>query len=196
MTTNLADARTKMTTIRASLKREVDAINASPRFTDTGRRQELAKTVLAHRKQAKALRDGCTISNDDSRAKLTQKLFGMPANADGTQMLVYRDAIDRAEQLRSPEQLDRALTRAVAMGDNLLARAVAGRAHELGVRSVAEKYAETAGLDHDFDELNALPSSQLVSTATFGLPMPTELRGILGGVSDDQLQRIADGDDQ
>lgn len=195
MAADLNGARSAMTAIRASLKRDVEAITRSDRYTDAGRRQELAKTVLAHRKQAKPLRDSFSVGNDDSRAKLTRRLFGLPDGADPASTLVYRDAVDRCAQLRSPEQLEGTLSRAVAMGDTLLARAAAGRAHELGVRSVVESYVETSGLDNDYDELRALPSSQLASAAVFGLPVPEQLLGVVGGVTDERLERIAAGDE-
>lgn len=83
--------------------------------------------------------------------------------------------------------------RATAMGDNLLARAAAARAFELGIRDVAKDYAEAAGLDNDYDDLVSTPKSGIASAALFSVPTPTELRTIVGGVSDDLLQRIADG---
>lgn len=194
--TNIDDAHAKMTDIRASLRREVNAITRSDRYSDTGRRQELAKTVLSHRKRAESLRNSCRLDNDDTRAKLTRKLFGVPDGADAASTLVYRDAVDRCANLRSPEQLEDTLKRATAMGDTLLARAAAGRAHELGVKSVVETYAEHAGLDNDYDDLRALPSSNIAAAALFGLPTPQELLGIVGGVSDSQLERIAAGDEE
>ncbi|WP_157900905.1 hypothetical protein [Mycobacterium terramassiliense] len=194
-TTQIADAKQKMSAIRSSLAREVDAIRSSPNYTDAGRRQELAKTLIAHRKQAAELRDSTTVDNDSTRAALMKKLFGIPADADAGSTLAYRDAVDRAAQLRGPEKLEGALKRATAMGDTLLARAVAARAHELGIREVAEEYAETTGLSDDYDDLNAVPSSRLASIALFGLPAPQEVCGFLGGVSDSSLQRIADGED-
>lgn len=192
--TQIADARTQMSKIRASLTRECDAIRADTRYTDSGRRRELAKTLLAHRKQAAALRDGTKLDNDSTRAKLTTKLFGLPADADAGSTLAYRDAMDRASQLRSATELAAMRERATAMGDNLLARAAAARAFELGIRDVAKDYAESAGLDNDYDDLIATPKSGIASAALFSVPTPTELRTIVGSVSDDHLQRIADGD--
>lgn len=193
-TTQITDAKSKMTTIRASLAKKCDAIRADPRYTESGRRQELAKTLLAHRKQAAALRDGTTVDNDSTRARLTMKLFGLPAGADTGSVLAFRDAVDRASQLRSGKDLQAMRQRATAMGDDLLARAAAARAFELGIRDVAKDYAEAAGLDNEYDDLAATPTSTMASAALFSVPCPPELRAIVGGVSDDMLQRIADGD--
>lgn len=193
-TTSIEDAKRQMTSIRASLKRAVDSINSGDRYTDAGRRQELAKIILAHRKQARTLRDSCSLNNDETRAKLTLKLFGLPPSADASSIPAYRDAVDRASKLRSPKALSDALQRANAMGDHLLARAIAGRAHELNIREVVDTYAETSGQSDDYDDLKAIPSNQFASAALFGVPIPAELRGIVGGVSDSQLERIADGE--
>lgn len=193
-TTKIADAKVQMSKIRASFARQCDSIRGDARFTDAGRRQELAKALQARRKQAAALRDGTTLDNDATRAKRMTKVFGLPADADAGSILAYRDAVDRAAQLRSATDLKAMRERATAMGDDLLARAAAARAFELGIRDVAKDYAEAAGLDNEFDDLVATPTSSLASAALFSVPTPPELRTVVGGVSDDLLQRIADGD--
>lgn len=195
-TTQIADAKQRMSAIRASLAREAAAIRADSRYTDSGRRQELAKTLLAHRKQAAALRDNTTLDNDSTRAKLTTKLFGLPADADAGSILAYRDAMDRAAQLRSPADLSDLRERATKLGDHLLARAAAARAFEIGAKDVAKNYAESVGLDDEYEDLAATPTSGMASAALFSVPCPAELRTITGQSSDDYLQRIADGDDQ
>lgn len=178
-TTQIADVKAQMSKIRASLARQCDSIRADTRYTDAGRRVELAKALLAHRKQAAALRDGTKLDNDATRAKLTTKLFGLLADADTGSVLAYRDAVDRASQLRSGTDLAAMRERATAMGDNLLARAAAARAFELGIRDVAKDYAEAAGLDNDYDDLVSTPKSGIASAALFSVPTPTELRTIV-----------------
>lgn len=190
----IADTKKAMSKIRTSFAQKCDSIRADSRFTEGGRRAELAKALLAHRKQAAALREGTTLDNDTTRAKTMTKVFGLPAGADAGSTLAYRDAVDRAAQLRSGTDLKAMRERATAMGDDLLARAAAARAFELGIRDVAKDYAEAAGLDNEYDDLVATPTSSMASAALFSVPTPTELRAVVGGVSDDMLQRIADGD--
>ncbi|BCO57170.1 hypothetical protein LTQ56_05600 [Mycobacterium intracellulare subsp. intracellulare] len=190
----IADTKKAMSNIRASFAKTCDSIRTDSRFTEDGRRRELAKTLLAHRKQAAALRDDTTLDNDTTRAKMMTKVFGLPAGADAGSTLAYRDAVDRAAQLRSGTDLKSMRERATAMGDDLLARAAAARAFELGIRDVAKEYAEATGLDDAYDDLVATPTSSMASAALFSVPTPTELRAVVGGVSDDMLQRIADGD--
>jgi hypothetical protein len=197
-TMQLSEAKRKMTDIRASLKREVDQIRNNSKYSESGRAQEIAKTLLAHRRQAEGLRSNFSTNNEDVRRNLTAKLFGIPANPDPATILVYRDAEDRAAKLTNSDEAETMLIRATETGDRLLARAIAGYAHTKKWPNVTEKYAETNGLADTLDELNALPSGGMLKaavTALFALPAPAELRTIIGDPSDAGLQRVADGNE-
>jgi hypothetical protein len=194
----LDEAKRKMSAIRDSLGREVDQIRNNPRYSDSGRAQELAKSLLAHRNQADSLRTNFSVNNEDVRLKLTAKLFGIPNHADPATILVYRDAEDRAAKLSDPDDAAAMLARATEKGDTLLARAIAGHAHSRKWQSVTESYADAAGLADDLDELNTLPSGAMLKTAVtalFSLPTPTELRTLIGDTSGARLQRIAGGEE-
>lgn len=190
-------AKRKMSEIRDGLQREVNQIRNNPKYSDSGRAQEFAKTLLAHRRQADSLRTHFKVDNEDVRLKLTAKLFGIPNRADPTTILVYRDAEDRAAKLTNADDAAAMLVRATENGDTLLARAVAGYAHSKKWQTVTESYADAAGLTSDLDELNALPSGAMLKTAVtalFSLPTPPELRTLIGDTSDARLHRIADSD--
>lgn len=190
-------AKRKMSAIRDSLGREVNQIRNNPKYSDSGRAQELAKTLLVHRRQADSLRTNFSVDNEDVRLKLTAKLFGIPNRADPATILVYRDAEDRAAKLANADDAAAMLARATENGDTLLARAVAGYAHSKKWQNVTESYAEAAGLADDLDELNTLPSGAMLKTAVtalFSLPTPPELRTLIGDTSDARLQRIAGGE--
>ncbi|MBV8310555.1 MAG: hypothetical protein JO344_09245, partial [Planctomycetaceae bacterium] len=123
--------------------------------------------------------------------------FGIPNRADPATILVYRDAEDRAAKLANADDAEAMLARATEKGDTLLARAVAGYAHSKKWQNVTESYAEAAGLADDLDELNALPSGAMLKTAVtalFSLPMPPELRTLLGDTSVARLHRTANGE--
>jgi hypothetical protein len=193
----LEDAKRKMTQIRSSLDREVEQIRTSARLSDQGRIQELAKAVLAHRQRADTLRNTVTVDNEGTRVKLSAKLFGIPPGADPATVLVYRDACDRAARLESADDAAAMVKRANEMGDDLLARAVAGHAHGQKWRDVTASYAESAGLSDYLDDLNALPSGGLLKTAMnalFRVPTPNELQPGIGDASDSQLERVAAGE--
>jgi hypothetical protein len=193
----LDEAKRKMSAIRDSLGREVDQIRNNSMYSECGRAQEIAKILLAHRRQAEDLRSNFSTNNEDVRLKLTAKLFGIPGNADPATILVYRDAEDRAAKLTNPDEAATMLTRATEIGDTLLVRAVAGHAHSRKWQSVTESYADAAGLTDNLNELNNLPSGAMLKTAVtalFSLPTPPELRTLIGDTSDARLRRIAGGE--
>ncbi|WP_201408418.1 hypothetical protein [Mycobacterium paraintracellulare] len=189
----MTDVKAKANAIRAELRRKADTIDSNPHLTAEGRQAAKARAYLECRNKMRPLRENFPSGNDDIRQRRVQGLFGLPAGSDASTTLAYRDGVERAANLRSPQELSNMLAKAVAMGDHLLARAVAGRAHELGVRSVVEAYAESAGVEDDYADLRDLPSNDLVSAAMFGLPMPDGLGGPFGRISDTELERIADG---
>lgn len=189
----MADINTQTNAIRAELRRKTDAIDNNPGLTPEGRQAAKARAYLDCRNKMRPLRENFNADNDDTRGRKAFALFGLPAGSDASTTLAYRDGVERCANLRSPQELSAVLDRATAMGDHLLARAAAGRAHELGVRSVVEAYAESAGLSDDYADLRALPSSDLVNAAMFGLPIPAGLGGPVGRISDTELERIAEG---
>ncbi|GAB3019539.1 hypothetical protein [Mycobacterium bourgelatii] len=193
----LDDAREAMRRIRASLDREIDAIRRNPRYSETGRLQEIAKATFNARKEAGSLRDRFTTNNEDVRKRLTAKLFGVPAGADATTTLVLRDAQDRAAKLDSADAAAAMLARALDLGDALLARAVAGEAYSRKWRDVVAAYAEATHLEDELAELDSLPSGGLLKTglnALFSIRAPRELlSGLAGDLPDARLLAIAEG---
>ena len=192
----LTVVKTKMAAIRSSFNNDVKRIRNAPQYSNQGKAQELAKSLIAHRKQAASLRKDFGTDNESVRLSLTSKLFGLDKNADPASVLVFRDAQDRAAKLDNPDDAASMLKRATEQGDTLLARAVASHAHSRKWSDITETYAESTGLTAELDDLDALPSGGalgLAVTALFSIPTPSELQATIGAVSDTQLQRIADG---
>lgn len=170
-------AREQMAKIRASLKREVDAIRENTNYSPEGLNREIAKTYLAHRKKAAGLREEFNAASKARRLELHRRLFGLPAGGDA---LAYRDAVDRAEAIRSSEAAESMFARAQRTGDTLLTRAIAAHAFDRGWNTVSRSYAEEAGHTLALDELGDLrgsPVSSLGEAALFGIPSPSELKG-------------------
>jgi hypothetical protein len=170
-------ARERMANIRASLKCEVDAIRENTNYSPDGRKCEIAKTYLAHRKKAVGLREEFKAASKARSLVLGRQLFGLPAGGDAT---AYRDAVDRAEAIRSSEAAESMFARAQRTGDTLLARAVASHAFDRGWNAVSRSYAEEAGQSLALDELSDLRGctvSSLGEAALFGIPSPEELHG-------------------
>lgn len=177
-------AREKMTRIRAALKSDLDSIRADHRLTDEGRKLEMAKALRTHRKQAATLREQFSAQAKARRKELHQRLFGLPADADA---LAFRDALDRAENLTSEEQADKALHRAELVGDTLLARAIAGRAHEKGWRDITRNHFTDTAFADNLTELEGLRggSSSIGETALFSVIPPHEIATL---TSDDRVE--------
>ncbi|WP_156750091.1 hypothetical protein [Mycobacterium sp. E2479] len=189
----LEDAKAAMAAIRGSFAREAATIRNSSKYSDEGRAQQLAKSLLAHRKQAAALRANFSADNEDVRSVSVSRLFGLPKNSDAATVIAYRDAADRAVKLADAHEAKATLTRAIEMGDSLMARAIAGHAERRKWGAVTDAYAAHAGLEDDLADLRSVPTGGLLKTglnALFAVPTPAELHR----TTDNELQRIADGD--
>jgi hypothetical protein len=192
----LDDMKQRMATIRESFGQQINTIRDNRNYSERGRAREMAKTLLAHRKKADALRANFDANNETVRVKLGARLFGLPAGADATTVLVYRDAEDRAAKITSQENAAAMLTRALERGDTLLARAVAGHAYSKHWGDVTETWAEKTGLADALDALDEIPSGRMLNIAeavVFSVSSPPELRAF---ASDSDLQRLADEEDQ
>ncbi|MEZ0382166.1 hypothetical protein [Mycobacterium sp. pW045] len=161
----LNDAKTKMARLRSDLQAEVDTITSNPNYSTDGIVHQVAKAILDARQQAVSLRDDFVTTSDNARRTLGRKLFGLPANADPATTLSYRDAEDRVARITDPDELAPALTRALDKGDDILARAIAGRADTLGCSDVVSRYADSTGQTDDVAALNDLPSGGNFDTA-------------------------------
>lgn len=201
-----AEAKAKMSAIRADLQTAVDTIVANTRYTTAAQVQEVAKAVLDARAQAVTLRDEFVAGSEATRRSLFAKLFGLPVAADATTTLVYRDSVDRAECL-GDDDFAPALTQALNQGDQLMARAIAARADTRGLTSIAATYAEAVGQSDTYAELIELPTGRNFSAATaliFNVPvpaLPAEIASIIraaapgvltGDDATGKLQKLAD----
>jgi len=203
----LDEAKSRVQAIRADLQAQVDTIAGNANFSREGQIHEIAKAIVEHRQKAIDLRDQFVTTSDNARRKLAKKLFGLPADADPTTTLVYRDAQDRAAKITDPDEFASLFTRAVDQGDDLLARAVASRAYAQGQPDLAATYAADTGQADTLAELNGLPSGGNFSAAvgivfSVGTPtMPPDLTDALRAAApsaltgDDvgrQLQKLAE----
>lgn len=185
--------KSKMTGIRSSFSREAAAIRNSSKYSDKGKTQELAKSLLAHRSQAEALRTSFNVNNEDVRCVSVSRLFGLPKVADAATVIAWRDGAERAAKLKDADEAKAAITRALELGDDLMARAIAGYAETQKWRAVTDAYAAHTGLEDDLADLRSIPSGGLLNLgmgALFAVPTPLELRTN----TDSELRRIADGE--
>ena len=177
-----------MASIRASLRRTCDEIRDNRSLDERGRKREIAKVVLAHRKKAAALREDFNATGKARRKELEMRLFGLPEGGDS---LSYRNAIDRAEAIKSPLAAEALLAQAQGTGDTLLGRAVARYAASKGWWDIAGTYAAEAGHSLALDELSGMGSrtqDALGEAALFAVPNPPELGGLRA--DDSTLERF------
>lgn len=100
----------------------------------------------------------------------------------------YRDAVDRADRVDTPQQAERLLRQAERSGDELLARAVAVKAFERNWADVTGAYSETrpewaAAAENVAD---TRVSVGMGANLVFGMTKPDELRRM----SDDQIDQF------
>jgi hypothetical protein len=197
MSLTLNEAREKMSAIRRDFDTEVAQIRNSNGLNDSGRRQAIAKTLIAQREKARALRSSFEVDNEDTRVTLSSKLFGIPKGADPATVLIHRDAADRAAKLDGPDEATATLKRALEHGDHVLARAVASHAHGRRWDPVVAAYAEQTGQSGDLETLNDIPSgglSKLAVNTLFLVRTPQEVQTVRGDCHDGELGRIAAGE--
>ncbi len=181
----LADAKAKMQTIRAGLQQEVDTICANTNYSRDGKIALIAEAILEARAQGVALRDEFVTTSEDTRRKLAQRLFGLPAGADPAAVLVFRDAEDRAAKVTDPDELAPLLARATDRGDAVMAKALAAHAEAHGWTEVAAAWAASTGKADTYAELTALPSGGNFDVAvalifSVGVPdLPPDLAAII-----------------
>lgn len=134
-----------------------------------GRRQRLEALYNAARDEVDQLRGTLDRDSNGDRRDLERRLFGLPRNADAVDVVSFRDANDRAAQVRRPEGLGELMERAAGTGDDMLLRAGFARAwqesrkplsSDLWSGLVAEYADLNPGVRGDLEALERLTSSR------------------------------------
>lgn len=187
------EARQKIAAIQQRLDVTVRELRDNHAYSPSGRRTEMAKAVVAAKKESDALRNKFIAARNLRRESLQKSLFGDLSTASSLEVANMRDADDRAERLENVGAAQALLDRARQRGDGVLARAVARHAYNQGWRDVIDTYAEqtgsiTKGL---LDELVGIPAGKNTDTTdalVFRVRAPQELSGM---DSDAALERYA-----
>jgi len=104
-----------------------DQIANDPTLSDVGRRRASARTWKATKDEITALRQDQADAAQQEAAQKLRSLFGVNSSNPAT-VIAYRDAQDRAAQVKSPAEAMDLYARAQRNGDDMLAKAVAERA--------------------------------------------------------------------
>ena len=153
--------------INAELARQFNQAEALPSVTQCEAAKKYAMELA--QREAQKVRDSFVADRAEVLRGVARHAFGagsgLPEGEQASDRLFAE--LDRAAQLKSPEEIRKAFADADRLGDKTRMRAVAGRALEGGVGDVLQRYAETdegfierAKLYHDFSrEANARGNS-------------------------------------
>ncbi len=114
--------------VRGSFAAKTTQIKSRRDLNDEGRDLRLGRAYVRARDEMTKLKRNHIERTEKRRAHLQQRLFGNPQSWDSTATISYRDALDRVDRLKSPEEAAALLERAVMSGDEILGRAVAMKA--------------------------------------------------------------------
>jgi hypothetical protein len=175
-----------------SIQRELTATlernRTNTNLSGEARQRLAASAYLKAQEKMAGIKASGQRSTAQSRAALERKLFGLPAGADSSAVISYRDAVDRAARVESAADATAMLKRAAISGDQLLAKAVLGRAFEGGWVGVVDSYVESqpdsAGPIDQLIELNDNEARASTHAARFAeslfssVPRPEELKNV------------------
>ena len=170
-------------TIRENLGAAVDQIGCQASLNPDAQLCLIARAYMTAKAQMDKL-SGDTAAKTDARTRvLTGQVWGVddiPAGDKVSASISLRDATDRAQTLTTPHDAMALLTTAERSGDELLARAVACQADQMGFDDVAGAYFATRPDKAKVNaELHSLVPSLKTMSATdifmYVLPAPAGL---------------------
>jgi hypothetical protein len=168
----------RVDSIQRQLDEHLDAIRGQRSFSDAGRKTEMAKSVLAARAHVEEMKSEFVAEREARREGLSRIVFGNTYELEGSDVIVNRDAQDRAAQLATADDAKAMLRRATQNGDDSLARAVAEAAFNHKWFEVAQDYAEQTGKEGALDllvEAQNQPHAKLGDAVVFRIKNPEEL---------------------
>ena len=183
-------------TIRENLGAAVDQIGCQASLNPDAQLCLVARAYMTAKAQMDALSTDTAAKTDARTRVLTGQVWGVddiPAGDKVSASISLRDATDRAQTLTTPHDAMALLTTAERSGDELLARAVACQADQMGFDDVAGAYFATRP---DKAKVNAelhslVPSLKNMSaTDLFAYALPTPAG--LSALNPYRIQQIAD----
>ncbi|AUN39980.1 hypothetical protein [Tsukamurella tyrosinosolvens] len=177
-----ADVRRETKELQRWLDNQVSTIRSNPRLTDQGRRQAIAEVTLAAKQSAAEHRQRMQADRTKQTAALERKLWGVKPGADASEVLLMRDANDRASKVDGSEGAMAAMRSALLSGDNTLAKAIARLSVSRGWDEVSTAYLDEHSEDWQvLEELRAIPSGKhahFADEAATAISSPVEVRGL------------------
>ena len=123
--------------IRSDFTTDVDALNANDKLSMAGKRAELDQREPEYRAKLTELSNRETAALENTRQALRRQITGTATDGD---VIAFRDAHDRAATLKTAHDARDAMTRALDVGDQALAKAILDTAIGKGWDDVVTSY--------------------------------------------------------
>jgi len=149
------NALEKVSNLRHKAEEKIRAIQADKDLTADAKARRIAEIRGKTNPEVAKHRTAHSAETAERRASLQRRLFGLSFKLTATESdkelarMSYRDALSRADGIKSPDDAQKAIFRAQRMGDGMLEKAVLNVAFERAWNSVLETYAAT---DESFSE--------------------------------------------
>lgn len=157
----------KASEIRRAAEQRILAIQGDKSVDDSDKVKQIMEIRAWANEQIETQKRLHARTQTDARTRILRRIFGLGfassvGEADKAAVRAsYRDAVFKADRIESAEQAQLFLERATAIGDSLLARAVALIAFERGWHSVLAAYMEThESARQSLAELHAIERAQ------------------------------------
>jgi len=162
---------------------------ANKRLSELGRREAIASDYEKTTAQVSEIKHAAVERDETRRKQLAQRLFGLKPGESGSDVVAYRDAVDRAGKASTAAQLGELMEAADVANDKTLLRAAAARAHTLGgglvgesFRGLVQAYVGDVGgqavadlEEHDQLTSSASMTQRTVDALATSIPKPKEL---------------------
>jgi hypothetical protein len=157
----------KASEIRRAAEQRIVAIQSNKSLADADRVKQIMEIRAWANEQIETQKRLHARTQTDARTRILRRIFGLGfptgvGEADKAAVRAsYRDAVFKADRIETAEQSQLFLDRATAIGDSLLARAVALIAFERGWHDVLAAYTEThESARQSLAELHAVERAQ------------------------------------
>ena len=178
-------SRQKMVEVRAAFRQALDTVRGDAGLSELGRQQLIARAWTNARDELARLAQIDFDAHVARYNELEMQVFGTGAASSGADAVSFRDAADRAANLKSADEATTLLGTAQLSNDAVLAKAVVMAAWQKDWPMVVEQYAAThAQVSDQLAELVSLREHLESRTSVLGgamagtLPKPSDLQDL------------------
>jgi hypothetical protein len=176
--------------------RIVDSIRGSKDLTPEGKTKQIAAVHIQYKQQITALEAEDKASRVSKADSLRRSLFGLTGSSDANATISYRDAQDRVAAIQDENQALELLDRADLSNDEILTKAIVGKAAEAGWGNLVSSYTakhpyygsklqELANLHHEENSIEGVMNHAM----SYSLSAPAEIARYSHGM----LENLAGG---